>query len=140
MSRPKRTSKTLENATLRFSGFRSIDHTLDYGNGLSVAEYEARINTLRAEIIQYNGLLSNLDEAGAKINALEQDLRTYSENILLTTQTRYGKTSLEYQKVGGKVRKPNKRKTAETPAAPTPPPSPLYSPAIPSTPREAAMN
>jgi uncharacterized protein involved in exopolysaccharide biosynthesis len=137
MTRTKRTSKTLENATLRFSGFRTIDNTLDYGNGLSVAEYEARINNLRAEIIQYNGLLSDLDEAAAKINALEQDLRTYSENILLTTQTRYGKTSMEYQKVGGKVRKTSNRKSAANPATQ---PTTMPTETIPTTPMAAAMN
>ena len=137
MPRTKRTSKVLENATIRFSGFRTIDDNLDYGNGFSLAEYEARINSLRSAIIQYNGLLSGIDEAGAKINALEQDLRTYSENILLTTQTRYGKTSLEYQKVGGRIRKTSKRKASATPATPL---LEINPPVIPTTPLEAAMN
>ena len=137
MPRTKRTSKVLENATIRFSGFRTIDDNLDYGNGFSVTEYETRINSLRSEIIQYNGLLSGIDEAGAKINALEQDLRTYSENILLTTQTRYGKTSLEYQKVGGRIRKTSKRKASATPATPL---LKINTPVIPTTPLEAAMN
>ncbi len=140
MPRTKRTSKVLENATLRFSGFRSIDENLDYGKGFSVAEYEARINHLRSEIIQYNGLLSDLDEAGAKINALERDLKTYSENILITTQANYGKTSLEFQKVGGKVRKTSKRKTDVTPTSPTTPPPDLSPRPITATPLEAAMN
>ncbi|MBC7515895.1 MAG: hypothetical protein H7237_05630 [Alkalinema sp. FL-bin-369] len=137
MPRTKRTSKVLENATIHFSGFRTIDDNLDYGNGFSVTEYETRINNLRSEIIQYNGLLSGIDEAGAKINALEQDLRTYSENILLTTQTRYGKTSLEYQKVGGRIRKTSKRKASATPATPLPK---IATPVIPTTSLEAAMN
>jgi hypothetical protein len=117
MSRVKRTSKVLENATLQFSGFRSIDENLDYGKGFSVAEYEARINNLRTEIMQYNSLLSDLDEAGANIKSLEQSLKIYSENIRLTTQANYGKTSMEFQKVGGKVRKTSKRKTTATPTA-----------------------
>jgi uncharacterized protein involved in exopolysaccharide biosynthesis len=137
MPRTKRTSKVLENATLQFSGFRSIDENLDYGKGFSVAEYEARINTLRTEIIQYNGLLSDLDEAGANINALEQDLKIYSENIRLTTQANYGKTSMEFQKVGGKIRKASKRKTAVTPAIST---TPIPTETIPTTPMAAAMN
>jgi uncharacterized protein involved in exopolysaccharide biosynthesis len=137
MPRTKRTSKILENATLQFSGFRSIDENLDYGKGFSVAEYETRINTLRTEIIQYNGLLSNLDEAGAKINALEQDLKIYSENIRLTTQANYGKTSMEFQKVGGKIRKASKRKTTLTPTIST---TSISTETIPTTPMAAAMN
>ena len=137
MSRTKRTSKTLEKATLRFSGLRSIDETLDYGNGLSVAEYETRLNTLQAELIQYNSLLSTLDEAGEKINTLEKELRTYAENILLTTQTRYGKTSLEYMKVGGKVRKPRNRSTATNSITP---PIEIPTQTIPTNPLTAAMN
>ncbi len=143
MARTKRTSKTLASATLRFSGLRSIDQNLDYGNGLSVAEYETRLNTLQTEILQYNSLLSDIDEACAKISNLEKGLRTYAENILLLTQTRYGKTSIEYQKVGGKIRKAaSKRSTSKTPEAPiaTSPSETLPTQSIPTTPMAAAMN
>ncbi len=135
MARTKRTSKILENATLRFSGFRTIDNSLDYGNGLSVAEYETRLNTLQTELLKYNSLLSDLDEAAAKISSLEKELKTYTQNIVMITQVRYGKTSQEYQKVGGKIRKTSNRKTTTQTNLPN-----IPTETIPTTPLAAAMN
>jgi hypothetical protein len=47
MARLKRSSSVLDRAMHRSSGMRSISSTLEFGDGLSLAEYDARIQTLQ---------------------------------------------------------------------------------------------
>ncbi len=134
MARQQRKSATLQTAVTRISGMRAIDPNLDYGYGLNLADYEARINVLRTKLSNYNTLLITLDACALELNTLEQDLRTYAENMLLSTAVRYGKDSLQYMHAGGKIRKPGKRSTAAQKASnPTPQ-------TIPTTPTTATLN
>lgn len=118
MPRLKRGSAVLNKAMRRIAGTRSISETLDFGNGLSVVEYDAHIQTLQTHLNDYNTMLSTLDEMAGKIELLEQDLRVYSEKILMSVATRYGKDSLQYMQAGGKIRKRSTRTTSETAIAP----------------------
>jgi hypothetical protein len=104
----------LDKATLRISGMRSISETLEFGDGLSLAEYERRIQTLQMKLSSYNTMLSTLDEAVGQIELLEQELRSYSEKMLMSVATRYGKNSLQYMQAGGKPRKSSKRPVGNT--------------------------
>jgi uncharacterized protein involved in exopolysaccharide biosynthesis len=134
MTRQKRTSSTLETAIFRASGMRSIDETLDYGHGLNIVEYETRIQTLRTKLTTYNDLLTSLDSTTQELDTLERALRSYSENMLLSTAARYGKTSNQYMQAGGTIRKTTKR-TPPSATKTTPLPE-----SIPTTPLTAAMN
>lgn len=134
MARQKRTSAALETAISRASGMRSIDSMLNYGHGLNIVDYEARIQTLRDKLNSYNDLLSHLDSTAEELNSLERDLRSYSENMLLSTAARYGKTSTQYMQAGGTIRKSTKR----TPNAKNTMPMPQET--IPTTALAAAMN
>ncbi len=109
MARLKRSSKVLDKATRRIAGMRSISETLEFGDGLSLAEYDQRIQTLQAKLSSYNTMLSTLDEAVGQIKLLEQELSAYTEKMLMSVATRYGKTSLQYVQAGGKPRKSSKR-------------------------------
>ncbi|MBD2169567.1 hypothetical protein H6G04_35005 [Calothrix membranacea FACHB-236] len=109
MTRLKRSSKALEKAARRMSGMRSISETLDFGEGLSLAEYGRRIQTLQMKLSDYNKMLSSLDEAMGEIALLEEDLSNYSEKMLVTVGTRYGKKSFQYMQAGGKLRQSRKR-------------------------------
>ncbi len=141
MTRQKRTSSTLETAISRASGMRSIDPMLNYGHGLNISDYEARIQTLRDTLTTYNDLLTQLDRTAEELNTLERGLRTYSENMLLSTAARYGKTSTQYMKAGGTIRKTTKRtsssKTASKTASKT---ETISSQTIPTTALSATMN
>ncbi|MEH2272843.1 MAG: hypothetical protein V7K68_31210 [Nostoc sp.] len=121
MARLKRSSTVLDKATLRISGMRSISETLEFGDSLNLAEYEKRIQTLQTKLSSYNTMLSTVDEAVGQIELLEQDLRSYSEKMLMSVATRYGKNSLQYMQAGGKPRKSSKRSVGNTPlkTAPT---------------------
>ncbi|OUL32584.1 hypothetical protein BV372_19115 [Nostoc sp. T09] len=114
MARLKRGSTELDKATRRIAGMRSISETLEFGDGLSLMEYERRIQTLQTQLSSYNKMLSTLDEAMGQIELLEQDLSIYSERMLMSVRTRYGKNSLQYVQAGGKPRQSNKRSAKNT--------------------------
>jgi hypothetical protein len=104
MARRKRISKVLEKASQRISGMRSMSESLDFGNGVSLADYEFQMNDLRATLLDYNTLLSTLDEAARQVKAKEDALRNYTERMLLNTAARYGRESSQYLQAGGKPR------------------------------------
>ncbi len=114
MARLKRSSIVLDKATLRISGMRSISETLEFSDSLSLAEYERRIQTLQTKLSSYNTMLSTVDEAVGQIKLLEQDLTSYSEKMLMSVATRYGKNSLQYIQAGGRPRKSSKRSVGNT--------------------------
>jgi hypothetical protein len=114
MARLKRSSTVLDKATLRISGMRSISETLEFDNSLNLAEYEKRIQILQTKLSSYNTMLSTVDEAVWQIELLEQDLRSYSEKMLMSVATCYGKNSLQYMQAGGKPRKSSKRSVRNT--------------------------
>jgi hypothetical protein len=117
MARLKRSSVVVDKAMRRISGMRSISETLEFSDSLSLAEYERRIQALQTKLSSYNTMLSTVDEAVGQIKLLEQDLRSYSEKMLMSVATRYGKNSLQYIQAGGRPRKSSKRPVGNT--APT---------------------
>lgn len=131
MARPKRTSPALTKAEQREAGMRSIDETLDLGNGLNLKNYTQKIQNLRSHLSLYNTSLAQVDDLTRKIKVLEVDLNKTSEQMLLSIGGRYGKDSSEYGKAGGSPRGERRRRTA------TPPPAPIeeknLEPVIPSS-------
>ena len=111
MARPKRTSPALIKAEQREAGMRSIDETLDLGNGLNLQNYSNKIQNLRSHLSLYNTNLAQLDDLTRKIKAIEADLNKASEKILLSIGGRYGKDSSEYGKAGGSPRGERRRRT-----------------------------
>jgi hypothetical protein len=109
MPRPKRNSITLNKAKNRLAGMLSISRTLNFSDGLSVTEYDTRIRTLETKLTTYNTMLSTVDEMAGQIGLLEQELNSYSEKMLMSVGTRYGKDSLQYMQAGGKPRKRSTR-------------------------------
>ena len=93
MARLKRSSSVLEKGIRRFAGMRSINDPLEFGSGLSLAEYDARIQALQGQLASYNTMLSTVDEMAGMIKLMEQELRSYSEKMLMGVVTRYGKDS-----------------------------------------------
>ena len=79
MARLKRSSPTLEKAIRRLDGMRSISATLEFGNGLSLTDYDSHIQTLQTQLSNYNTLLSTVDEMADCISLAEEELRSYSE-------------------------------------------------------------
>jgi hypothetical protein len=115
MARLKRTSPALDKATKRLSGLRTISETLDFGNGVTVADYDNRIQALQTHIANHNQLLASLDASTLQMTLLEKDLQNYSEKVLINAAARYGKDSPQYMQAGGTIRKPTSKKRTSTP-------------------------
>jgi hypothetical protein len=120
MSRPTRTSKALDKGLNRSAGIRSFSPKIDFGDGLNISAYEARVQDLQTQLYEYNTKIAELDARAAKIAAAEEALNTFSEKMLSSVANRYGKTSLEYGMAGGTVRKSGRaRKATATATAET---------------------
>ncbi len=121
MTRKRRTSATLDKAMARISGMRTVDATMDLGNGLSLAEYEAQFKSVQDELLNYNTMLASIDAIAEQVNIKEAALRAYSERMLMGVTLRYGRGSFEYLQAGGKLRKvPSKRSKPNANPAMTP--------------------
>jgi len=114
MVRPKRSSPNLEKALRRVAGMRWISPTLDFGKELNLTEYDSRIQTLQNELSNYNNLLTTLDETADRISQIEEELSSYSEKMLMSVATNYGRDSLQYIQAGGKPRKSSSRRSKKS--------------------------
>ncbi|MEO0759225.1 MAG: hypothetical protein AAFY78_20390 [Cyanobacteria bacterium J06648_16] len=101
MSRKKLASEMLKTALGRLPGMKAIDPKLDLGNGLTVPDYENRIDSFQAKLEDYNQRLADLDAFRSQLKAEERDLGRYSTKMLMAVACTYGRDSYEYQKAGG---------------------------------------
>ncbi|OUL18308.1 hypothetical protein [Nostoc sp. 106C] len=111
MARLKRNSPTLEKALRRIAGMRWISPTLDFGKGLNLTDYDNLIQSLQTELSNYNNLLTSLDEMAGRISQIEEKLSSYSEMMLMSVATNYGRDSVQYTQAGGKLRKSSSRRS-----------------------------
>ncbi|OUL27455.1 hypothetical protein BV372_25915 [Nostoc sp. T09] len=114
MVRQKRGSPTLEKALRRVAGMRWISPTLDFGKGLNLTEYDNLIQSLQTELSNYNNLLTSLDEMAGRISQIEEKLSSYSEKMLMSVATNYGRDSVQYTQAGGKLRKSSSRRSKKS--------------------------
>ncbi|MEH1813899.1 MAG: hypothetical protein V7K26_20970 [Nostoc sp.] len=110
MGRRKRNSRTLGKAELRLASVKSISHTLNVGEGLTVKDYTEKIESVRQSLEAYNTTLSTIDVLLTQLVENEQDLADYSEKILRGVAYKYGNNSHEYQMAGG-TRKSDRKRT-----------------------------
>jgi len=118
MGRSKKTNSHYNVAFNRLANLKSISPTLDLGNGLTVAAYDAAVNAFRQKLEDYNIALSIVDEKYNLVQAGEKDLRDLSERMLAGVAVKFGKNSHEYEKAGG-VRKSERKKPTKKSAAKT---------------------
>jgi hypothetical protein len=111
MGRIKRTSKALDKANVRVAGLRSIGPQ-DFGNGLTSEAYEEAIEDARTKLDDYNQALSMVDEKASLLTESEKKLLDLSERVLAGTAAKYGKNSIQYEKVGGVRKSEHKRPAA----------------------------
>lgn len=109
MARRKRNSSALSRAERRIESLQSINASLDFGNGLTLAAYANWIQELRSKLAAYNTALSAIDKLADDVNAVEQAVLEMSEKMLLGVGSRYGKTSQEYEMAGGSRRRISRR-------------------------------
>lgn len=111
MARLKRSSQVLEKAERRCAGLKSINVTLDLGDGLTLEKYLLLIDGLRSHLATYNESLLIVDRAAGIVQDTEQQLKTLSERMLIAVAAKYGKDSYEYEMAGGTRKSDRKRPT-----------------------------
>lgn len=110
MSRRKKyTSTRLEKAQTRLAALKSIQATLDMGNGLTVRAYSELIEDARQKLEAYNTALSIVDQSYAAVTDAEEVVAEWTERMLIAVAYQYGKDSEEYQMAGGTRRSDRKR-------------------------------
>jgi SHS2 domain-containing protein len=121
MPRQKRNSQAIEKAQRRLESLESIESNLDFGHEISTPMLRHKLEQARQAMSHYNTLLSKVDEAQKTLEAIERETADLSTRLLKSVAARYGTTSVEYMKAGGKPRS-NSRKTVATtaPAASAP--------------------
>lgn len=121
MSRKKKHASTvLEKAQTRLAALKSIDTTLDMGNGLTVRAYSQLIEETRQKMEAYNTALSVVDQSYTAMADAERVIAEWTERMLIAVAYQYGKDSKEYQMAGGtrrSDRKRPKRREAQSEAA-----------------------
>ena len=101
MGRPKRRSPTIERAKRRCDAVSTIDPKLDFGEGLTVGAYAAKVKAGNEQLNTYNTLVTQTDAAAAELRELEAGVASLSRRILKGVASRFGEDSVEYGKAGG---------------------------------------
>jgi Cys-tRNA synthase (O-phospho-L-seryl-tRNA:Cys-tRNA synthase) len=110
LSRRKRyTSTTIEKAQARLAALKSINATLDMGNGLTVKAFGQVIDDGRQKQENYNTALSVVDQSYAAVSDAEKVIAEWTERMLIAVAYQYGKNSEEYKMAGGTRRSDRKR-------------------------------
>jgi len=113
MSRPKRGSKVLDKAQRRLAGLKSINTTLDLGNGLTIETLLGLIEESRQKLETYNMTLSMVDQNYNTFLESERSLSELCQRMMNGVASKYGKNSDEYQMAGG-ARRTKRRVTQRT--------------------------
>lgn len=115
MARLKRSSNVLEAARLRLAGLKSIMPAPDFGPGLTIAGYEADINSFNTTLNNYNEQVAALDDLQNQLQAEELALRDKNKRVLSAVEAQYGPDSSQYEQAGGTRQSERKRYTRKAP-------------------------
>ncbi|MBX9255402.1 hypothetical protein H1Q63_15910 [Desmonostoc muscorum CCALA 125] len=110
MPQRRRNSLALTKAERRIEGMQAIKPDLDFGNGLSITSYNTMIHDLREKLAAHNQARTIMDKTQNALEEAERVLNDYSEHMLLSVASHYGKNSDEYGMAGG-TRKSERKKT-----------------------------
>lgn len=114
MPRPKRSSRVIDRAERRIAAIKSINATLDLGNGHTVDSFNTMIAATRTKLSNYNSSLSTVDAAQNILVEAERELMELTSHILLSVAAKYGKDSYEYEMAGGIRKSERKRRVRKT--------------------------
>jgi uncharacterized protein YukE len=116
MPRRKRTSQAIANAQSRIAALQTIDPAFNLGNGISVSDFNTKIEETRQALEAYNKALSIIDQNSNAVNELERSLTELSARMLSGVATVYGKSSSQYKMAYGSKR--TRKRPSETPNEP----------------------
>lgn len=118
MARAKRTSPALDAAKERANSLATVDNTMDFGNGASLAALTTANTDLETQLDAYNQKLSDLDDALNKLETAEGTVTDLGSRLLAGVKVKYGPDSSEYEMAGGKRKSEIKRSPRTKAAAP----------------------
>ena len=101
MAFKRKGSQVVANAQQRAANLKAIDQNLDLGNGLTLADYLAKIDEAQTSLADYNIQLAQADGLGNNFKAVERELSFLSSRMLAGVGVKYGKDSNEYEMAGG---------------------------------------
>jgi hypothetical protein len=119
MARAKRTSPALDAAKDRANSLATVDKTMDFGNGASLAALNAANAALQTQLDGYNQMLSDLDDALNKLETAEGTVTDLGTRLLAGVKVKYGPDSSDYEMAGGKRKSEIKRSPRTKPTPPT---------------------
>lgn len=115
MARKEKSSPSFDKLEQRLTGMKSIEEKLDLGGGISVDAIQQKMTLFSKELQEYNIMLKNIDSKLRRIEDLETEANSLSEQILLTVAAKYSKDSDEYALAGGTRKSDIKRRMAYKP-------------------------
>src|SRR5699024_1489626 len=102
MSYQKKTASTpLDKLKFRIEALKSVNPDFDLGSGMEVTQLEQFESDLETGIDSYNTTLSDADDLRDSIRAMERRANDVSERLMASVIMKYGRDSLEYQRMGG---------------------------------------
>jgi hypothetical protein len=111
-------SNNLDKAQRRLKGLRYLKPDLDFGNGVSAQDFAIKTETMQIKLAAHNALVEEFTEkvvaSREEIKQLDHALGETAERMLNTIAAIYGKTSDEYEMVGGTKRDLSKKKAEKT--------------------------
>lgn len=110
----KNIDRDIQKAQRRLEGMKAISPTLDLGEGVTVAAFEAAVNLPVTLIAQYNAILSQADDLLNQINAASVGMSEMSVRVLDGIKFKFGADSSEYEMSGG-TRKSERKKPVRKP-------------------------
>ncbi len=117
-----RGSAALDKADRRLANLKSIDENLNLGHGLNIKTYTRLIEKTRTTLETHNTLVSDIHESRRNLTELEKTLSEMTGRMLMGVATKYGRSSPQYGKAGGSIRKGRRViLTVEEPIQPTQP-------------------
>ncbi len=91
----------MDAAKERANSLATVDKTMDFGNGTSLAALTAANTALETKLDLYNQMLSDLDDELNELEVLEAKSTDLGSRLLGGVKVKYGPDSSEYEKAGG---------------------------------------
>jgi uncharacterized membrane protein YgcG len=114
MARLKRTSNVVEVARQRLAGLKGITTAPTFGPSLTVATYEAKIDSVSGLLNTYNQKLAEIDQLQNDLQAAEAELNELNRRFLSAGEAQYGPDSSEYEMLGGTRKSERKKSTKKS--------------------------
>ncbi|NVO09134.1 MAG: hypothetical protein HXX16_04145 [Bacteroidales bacterium] len=99
--RKRGTSPEHDKAKNRLSGMKLTEQTIDFGPGLTEADYANKIQEVERLMVSYNALLTQADSVATRLDSAEKELAELSMRFLNAIGAKYGFDSTQYENAGG---------------------------------------